>query len=153
MERNGLFAIFPNISGEMNSLLSKDILLESTGSTSVTAPTIQPLLNTCDDVVIHYSVVIPVTTLVVLLFVIVFIQLLLILYFEYKLLSYQMVFLASVLLWAGLRLVLYSFYYDRYSCQLVNRLDAPLNWFLIAFPQAIQFFTLALLVHYFGQVR
>lgn len=137
----------------MTLSLDQDVLLEAFETSSMTAPTLQPLKTCSSDVAIHYSVVIPVTTLVILLFVIVFIQLLLILYFEYKLLSYQTVFLGSILVWAGLRLVLYSFYYDKYSCQLVNHLSLPLNWFLIAFPQTIQFFTLALLVHYFGQVR
>lgn len=100
---------------------------------------------------VHLGVIIPVTILVALLFLWVITQLLLVLYQGHKLLTYQTVFLFSVLLWAGLRLTLYSFYYD-HCCIEVNNLPPGWKWFLLAFPQNIQFFTLALLVHYFGQV-
>ena len=100
---------------------------------------------------IHLSVLIPITVLVAILFIAVYFQLLLILYRGYKLVSYQTVFLFSVLLWAALRLLLYSFYYYD-CCYQINSLSPGVNWFIIAFPQNIQYFTLSLLVLYFGQV-
>lgn len=120
------------------------------------APTIAPVTSPAHGIVavgtaVHLGVIIPVTVLVALLFLWVVTQLLLVLYQGHKLLSYQTVFLFSILLWAGLRLILYSFYYS-HCCIQVNNLPPGWKWFLLAFPQNIQFFTLALLVHYFGQV-
>lgn len=122
----------------------------------MTAPTIGPATLPDHGIVavntaVHLGVIVPVTAFVAILFVWVMTQLVLVLYQGHKLLSYQTVFLFSVLLWAGLRLILYSFYYDR-CCVQVNNLPPGWKWFLLAFPQNIQFFTLALLVHYFGQV-
>lgn len=139
----------------MSSLLYKDALGLGV-ATQVHAPTIGPTSPPNHGIVfvepaVHLGVVIPVTVLVAFLLLWVIIQLLLVLYQGHKLLSYQTVFLFSVLLWAGLRLILYSFYYD-HCCVEVNNLPPGWKWFLLAFPQNIQFFTLALLVHYFGQV-
>ena len=101
---------------------------------------------------IHLSVTITISVLVAVLFLAVYLQLVMVICFGYKLVSYQTVLLFNILLWAALRLSLYSFYFY-HCCQYVNNLSVGWMWFLVAFPSALQYFSLAVLVHYFGEVR
>ena len=101
---------------------------------------------------VHYSVTVTITVLVGILFLLVYIQLIMVICFGYKLFSYQTVLLYDILLWAALRLTLYSFYYY-HCCDLVVSLTGKFaGWLLVAFPSALQYFSLAVLVHYFGEV-
>lgn len=101
---------------------------------------------------VHYSVTIIISVLVGILFLLVYLQLILVICFGYKLLTYQTVLLFDILLWAALRLTLYSFYFY-HCCDLVNRIDGTFfGWLLVSFPACLQYFSLAVLVHYFGEV-
>ena len=106
---------------------------------------------------LELSVVVVITVLVGILYILIFVQLLFILWrrFWFKLLSYQTTFLFVNLLWASLRLSLYSFYFasDGGCCELVFELPDTFHWLLVNFPTFLQFLSLALLVHYFGGVR
>lgn len=100
---------------------------------------------------IHYSVTIVITVLVGILFLLVYVQLVMVICFGYKLLTYQTVLLFDILLWASLRLTLYSFYFY-HCCEQVDKLDKTvLGWFLVSLPPCLQFFSLAVLVHYFSE--
>lgn len=102
---------------------------------------------------VHYSVTVVVSVLVGILFLLVYVQLIMVICFGYKLLTYQTVLLFDILLWAALRLTLYSFYFY-HCCKLVDKLDhgSFFGWFLVSFPSCLQYFSLAVLVHYFGEV-
>ncbi|CAI8018833.1 Integral membrane protein GPR137B [Geodia barretti] len=99
---------------------------------------------------IHLAVTGTVTFFVGLLFFLVYLQLCMVIYYGYRLLSYQTILLFDILLWAALRLTLYSFYFY-HCCELVGRLSLFFTWLLVAFPSALQFITLGILVHYFGE--
>ena len=102
---------------------------------------------------VHYSVTIVITVLVGILFLLVYVQLIMVVCFGYKLLTYQTVLLFDILLWAAVRLSLYSFYFY-HCCEVVTKLDATcIGWLLVSFPSCLQYFSLAVLVHYFGEVR
>ena len=118
--------------------------------------------STSDSIVInavpisvHLAVIITATVLVGVLYLLAYAQLLMVLCCGFRLISYQTVFLFSILLWASLRLVLYSCYY--YACCDFVLYKLPMyvfwSWFLENFPTTLQYFTLALLVHYFAGVR
>ena len=100
---------------------------------------------------IHLAVTLTVTIFVGILFALVYFQLCMVIYYGYRLVSYQTILLFDILLWAALRLTLYSFYFY-HCCELVDRLSLFSTWLLVAFPSALQFITLAILVHYFGVV-
>ena len=101
---------------------------------------------------VHYGVTIFSTLLVGILFVVVYVQLIMVICFGYKLISYQTILLFDILLWASLRLTLFSFYYF-HCCELANKLNGKFSgWILVALPSALQYFSLAVLVHYFGEV-
>lgn len=119
-----------------------------TESPPTTAP-MSDLINPPPPV--HIGVTVIISVLVGLLLVVVYIQLIMVLCFGYKLLSYQTILLFNILLWASLRLVLYSFYYY-HCCTAVDTLSVPWEWLLVAFPAVLQYFSLAILVHYFGEV-
>lgn len=101
---------------------------------------------------IHLAVTVTVTLFVGILFVFVYLQLCAVICYGYRLISYQTVLLFDILLWAVLRLTLYSFYFY-HCCELVDRLPVFFEWLLVAFPSALQFISLAILVHYFGEVK
>jgi len=101
---------------------------------------------------IHLGVTVTVTLFVGILFVIVYLQLCAVICYGYRLISYQTVLLFDILLWAVLRLTLYSFYFY-HCCELVDQLPVFFEWLLVAFPSALQFISLAILVHYFGEVK
>ena len=100
---------------------------------------------------IHLAVTITVTLFVGILFILVYIQLCMVICCGYRLVSYQSILLFDILLWAVLRLTLYSFYFY-HCCELVERLPIFFEWLLVAFPSALQYVSLAILVHYFGEV-
>lgn len=84
------------------------------------------------------------------LFVIVYMQLWLILYYRYKRISFQTVFLFLIVTWSGLRTVLFTFYI--HDTRKANTLPLLWYWLLYCFPVCLQFFTLCLLNLYFSQV-
>ena len=100
---------------------------------------------------IHIGVIIAVTLVVATIFLAVYVQLMLVICYGYKLVSYQTVFLFNILLWSSLRLTLYSFYYY-HCCELANNLPSFPNWLLLSAPSIFLFLSLALLVHYFMEV-
>lgn len=118
----------------------------------ITIPPIVPPANiiTPIDIGVHLGVTVTVTVLVALLFLAVYVQLMMVLCFGYKLISYQTVLLFDILIWAALRLTLYSFYFR--CCGLIQQLNTGWGWLLVAFPSALQYISLAILVHYFGEV-
>ena len=99
---------------------------------------------------VQLSLTIVFTTLYAVLFLFILIQLVLILVYRHKRLSYQSVFLYLCLLWAALRTTLFSFYFND-SCS-ANTLNLGLKWFLYSFPIVLQFLTLSLFALYFSQV-
>ncbi|XP_077993653.1 G protein-coupled receptor 137Ba-like isoform X2 [Glandiceps talaboti] len=84
------------------------------------------------------------------LFLFIYVQLFLILYYKHKRFSYQTVFLFLCLVWAGLRTTLFSFYFQ--NCRLANNFGIVWYWLLYCCPAILQFITLCLLVLYFAQV-
>lgn len=85
-----------------------------------------------------------------ILFFMVYIQLWMIWYYRHKRLSYQTVFLFLALIWSGLRVSLFSFYFN--DCSRVNFFPLFLYWLLFCFPVCLQFVILCLLVLFFAQV-
>lgn len=100
---------------------------------------------------VHLAVTVTISVLVGILFIAVYVQLIMVICFGYKLISYQTILLFNILLWAFLRLTLYSFYFY-HCCERVNSLPPGLKWLLVSFPAALQYVSLAVLVHYFGEV-
>ena len=124
-------------------------------NTSTIMPVISPVspasIISPIDIYVHLGVTITVYVLVALLFLGVYVQLMMVLCFGYKLISYQTVLLFDILIWAALRLTLYSFYFR--CCSLIQQLNIGWGWLLVAFPSALQYISLAILVHYFGEVN
>uniref|UniRef100_A0A3P9INH6 G protein-coupled receptor 137B n=1 Tax=Oryzias latipes TaxID=8090 RepID=A0A3P9INH6_ORYLA len=85
-----------------------------------------------------------------LLFLFIYVQLWLVLRYRHKRVSYQTVFLFLCLLWAALRTVLFSFYFQNFVA--ANALTPFPFWLLYCFPVCLQFFTLCLMNLYFAQV-
>ncbi|GAV06216.1 hypothetical protein RvY_16238 [Ramazzottius varieornatus] len=122
------------------------ITMDPTTTIAPFFPTIGPGLTP----VVHQDLTIAFITLYCGLFLLAYIQLWLIFYYRHKRLSHQSVFLFSCLLWAGLRITLFSFYIR--NTRLANDLPVAAYWLLYCFPVCIQFFLLCLLVLYFAQV-
>lgn len=108
---------------------------------------------------LRLSVVITITSLVGILYILIYAQLLYILWcrFWFMIVSYQAAFLFVNLLWATLRLTLYTTYFTTVSskkegCELTLDLPPTLDWLLVNFPTFLQFLSLALLVHFFAGV-
>ena len=125
------------------------------GGTPIHIVAIGPIVSPANiitpiDIGVHLGVTVTVTVLVALLFLAVYIQLMMVLCFGYNLISYQTVLLFDILIWAALRLTLYSFYFR--CCDLIQHLSTGWGWLLVAFPSALQYISLAILVHYFGEV-
>lgn len=99
---------------------------------------------------VHLGLTVGFIVIFSLLFIFVYIQLFRILCFGYKRLSFQSVFLFLCLIWAGLRISLFSFYFR--NCQLANTLPTFFYWLLYCLPVCLQFITLSLLAFYFGKV-
>lgn len=99
---------------------------------------------------VQLSLTVVFTALYASLFMFIWIQLILILVYKHKRLSYQSVFLYLCLVWAALRTTLFSFYFND-SCT-ANKLNIVWKWLLYSFPIVLQFLTLSLLELYFSQV-
>ncbi|XP_060571638.1 G protein-coupled receptor 137Ba-like [Ruditapes philippinarum] len=84
------------------------------------------------------------------LFSMVYLQLWMIWYYRHKRFSYQTVFLFLALIWSGLRVSLFSFYFN--DCARVNFFPLFLYWLMFCFPVCLQFVILCLLVLFFVQV-
>ncbi|KAI8489262.1 PREDICTED: integral membrane protein GPR137B-like isoform X2 [Branchiostoma belcheri] len=142
--------VFPD---HVNGMLARSALGESenvgAGSGDLGAPTPIPvgpsyLPNATFGLTVVYIV------LYALLFMFIYAQLWLILYYRHKRLSYQTVFLFLCLFWSGLRTTLFSFYFQ--NCVLANNLSTFPYWLLYCCPVCLQFITLCLLNMYFAQV-
>ncbi|ELT91308.1 hypothetical protein CAPTEDRAFT_116436, partial [Capitella teleta] len=99
---------------------------------------------------VHLGLTIAYNVLYGSLFLTVYLQLWMILYYKHRRFSYQTVFLFLCLIWAGLRTTLFSFYFN--NCLLANNLPVFFYWLLYCFPVVLQFITLSLLVVFFAQV-
>lgn len=84
------------------------------------------------------------------LYMMVYIQLWMIWYYRHKRLSYQTVFLYLALIWSGLRVTLFAFYFN--DCSRVNFFPFFTYWLMFCFPVCLQFVILCLLVLFFAQV-
>lgn len=100
---------------------------------------------------VHLTVLILISLLVSILFIAIYVQLIMVIWFGYKLFTYQTTLLFSILLWAALRLTLYSFYYY-HCCESVRMLAGVPGWLVVEFPAVLQYFSLAILVRYFVEV-
>lgn len=87
-----------------------------------------------------------------LIFLFVYVQLWMVLYYKHKRRSYQTIFLFLCLIWAALRVTLFSFYFSLQTIILANILHPILYWLLYSCPVVLQFTTLVLLVSFFSQV-
>lgn len=100
------------------------------------------------------SVYMPLTifliTFYAFLFVIVYVQLVLIWYYKHKRFSYQTSFLFLSLFWSALRIVLFSFYFN--NADDANKLTFAFYYSLYCFPVFLQYSTLCLLAMYYGKV-
>lgn len=99
---------------------------------------------------VQLSLTVVFTTLYALLFLLIWMQLILILVYKHRRISYQTAFLYICLLWAALRTVLFSFYFN--DSFKANNLNLFLKWLLYSFPIILQFCTLSLLALYFSKV-
>ena len=99
----------------------------------------------------HLGLTVAFTTIYACVFLLIFVQLFLILYYKHRRLSGQSVFLFVCLIWSALRTTLFSFFFN--DCVTANSLHYFARWFLFAFPICLQFLTLALLTLYFAKVR
>ena len=106
-----------------------------------------PTLGPSVPVKVHMGLTITFTALYSLLFILIVWQLLLILYYKHRRLSYQTLFLFTCLIWAALRTTLFSFYFK--NCGLSNTLPAFGHWLLFAFPVYLQYKMLSILLFYF----
>jgi hypothetical protein len=128
--------------------MSNDKHYANTDANFVTIPfpTASPAYN--DGV--YLGLTISFTILYSLVFLGVYVQLMLILYYRHKRFSYQTGFLFACLLWSCLRIVLFSFYFQ--NADDANRLEFVLFFLLYCFPVVVQFCMLCLLVLFFGSV-
>lgn len=120
---------------------------------SSTPGIIQPTLMPSIPFEAHIVLTATSTVLFSLLFIFVYVQLWMILYYRHKKRSYQTVFLLLCLIWAALRVTLFSFYFKKSTIILANNLSVFFYWLLYSCPVVLQFTTLVLLVLFFSQVR
>lgn len=85
-----------------------------------------------------------------ILFFMVYIQLWMIWYYRHKRFSYQTVFLFLALIWSGLRVTLFAYYFK--DCTYVNLFPPFVYWLMFCSPVCLQFVILCLLVLFFAQV-
>ncbi|XP_041044129.1 G protein-coupled receptor 137Ba isoform X2 [Carcharodon carcharias] len=109
-----------------------------------------PTLSPAVPAFVKLGLTVAYTVFYSLLFVFVYVQLWLILRYRHKRFSYQTVFLFLCLLWAALRTILFSFYFEDFV--QANSLGPFAFWLLYCFPVCLQFFTLSLMNLYFTQV-
>ena len=142
--------LYPNILLLPTSRLSNDdnVVLRdsSTDAPLKSFPRLKPAISPS----VELSLTIVYISLYALLFLIVYVQLWMIWYYRHKRFSYQTVFLYLCLLFSGLRVSLFSFYFN--NCDLANDLPWPVYWILYGLPVCLQFTTLCLLVLFFAQV-
>ena len=102
---------------------------------------------------VNLTLTITFTSLYGLLFILIFTQLLLILYYKHRRFSYQSVFLFICLIWAALRTTLFAFHFKSCDCvEALYRLPGFWKWLLYEFPVFLQYLTLCLLAFYFAKV-
>lgn len=100
----------------------------------------------------HLALTATATVIFSLMFVFIYVQLWMILYYRHKKRSYQTIFLFLCLVWAALRLTLFTFYFKKSTIATANALQPLMYWFLYSLPVVLQFTTLVLLVAFFSQV-
>jgi hypothetical protein len=123
-----------------------DSLPEGNGSAHSTTPAC-PTLAPALPITVQITITVIFTVIFSAIFVGVFIQLVMIRCYRFKCLSYQCVFLLICLIWAGLRITLFSFYYK--DASIANNFPVPVYWLLYCFPVCLQFITLCILVEFF----
>lgn len=114
-------------------------------------PPAPPTITPAVPPYVKLSLTVAYTVFYSLLFAFVYAQLWLVLRYRHKRFSYQTSFLFLCLLWAGLRTLLFSFYFR--DCVTANALPPFAFWLLYCFPVCLQFFTLILMNLYCAQVR
>ena len=112
--------------------------------------TLSPPVTLAPDV--HLGITVAFTVVFSLLFFVIFLEMMLLLYYKHKLLSFQSVFLFVCLLWSALRLELFTFYFSKRD-GLITSLAVGAYFTLYALPVVFQYVTLSLLVLYFSRVR
>ena len=122
------------------------------GGTTTTSMVTQPSLGPSIPFATHLGLTLTATVIFGLVFIFVYLQLWMILYYGHKKRSYQTIFLFLCLIWSALRLTLFTFYYSDSSIAKANDLHPILYWLLYSFPVVLQFMTLVLLVSFFSQV-
>ena len=126
--------------GDTSALPGGNVSLHTT---TPACPTMSPAL----PITVQTTITVIFTIIFSAIFLVVFIQLVMIRCYRYKCPSYQCVFLVLCLIWAGLRIALFSFYYS--NAAVANNFPTPLYWLLYCFPVCLQFITLCILVEFF----
>ncbi|XP_031558571.1 integral membrane protein GPR137B-like [Actinia tenebrosa] len=126
----------------MINVLKSLLSLPRVHPTTIPATNVEPPL----PVGVLLIVTIVFMSIYAILFIFTISQLVLILVYKHRRLSYQTFFLFTCLIWAGIRTTLFSFYFS--DCKVVNNLQAFPRWFLFAFPIYLQFVMLGLLTLY-----
>lgn len=137
---------------EVHNMTGTDRLNEAsiTPTTSDIAPgTLEPSVSYST----HLALTVTCVVIFSLMFLFVYIQLWMVLYYKHKRRSYQTIFLFLCLVWAALRVTLFSFYFSKSDVMLANNLYPAVYWLLYSCPVVLQFTTLVLLVSFFSQVR
>lgn len=118
-------------------------------TTSVFIPTLMPSIPYAT----HLALTATAIAVFGLIFLFVYAQMWMILYYKHKRRSYQTIFLFLCLIWAALRVTLFSFYFSHDTIIVANNeLNPFFYWLLYSFPVVLQFTTLVLLVSFFSQV-
>lgn len=144
------YGVGPKLGWQVNfkmiNALRSLLYLHELHPTTIPASTVEPPLP--------FGVLLIVTIVFMSIYAILFIftmsQLVLILVYKHRRLSYQTFFLFTCLIWAGIRTTLFSFYFN--NCTVVNNLQAFPRWLLFAFPIYLQFLMLGLLTLYLVKV-
>jgi len=122
-------------------------LLNATTTTAASnASTLHPSLSYAT----HLALTIVYICIYGALFLFVYCQLWMILYYRHRRWSYQTVFLFLCLIWAAFRVVLFSNFFQREPWN--TPLAHWMSWILESCPVLLQFTTLVLLVAFFSQV-
>lgn len=134
---NGTFSISKNFLSFSNVIKG----------TTIPASEVQPPL----PFQVQLGITVVFTAIYAALVIFIISQLVLILHYRHRRLSYQSLFLFTCLLWAVVRTTLFSFYFQ--DCKTVNNLPMFPKWFLFALPIYLQFLMLTLLTLYLVKVK
>ncbi|KAH3851302.1 G protein-coupled receptor 137Ba-like [Dreissena polymorpha] len=139
-----------NFSSNIQAYVKITTLPSVAKSTTTSDVTFPPPLKPALEPTFELGLTITFVSVYGLLFFMVYVQLWMIWYYRHKRFSYQTVFLFVTLIWSGLRMTLFSFYFKDSS--RVNLFPVFTYWLLFCFPVCLQFIILCLLVLFFAQV-